>query len=611
MKTWSTNTALAILVLCSIVPFASRAVYMDEHQYLDVARFAAEKDWRFPQEMSWVFFGIDYANMATQTHPPVVEYYLACLFRLFGHFDEAIFRLFFSVFPVMAILAFHRVAKRFTDKPLLVTSLFAVSPAFFVMNPSLMMDVPMLAFMLMGLSFYLNYINGDSAQLWPASLCFILAAGAGYVVLVPVGCLFVWAVSSGRAKREWFALAAAPAAVFMWLLILRIHFGVNVPVKWSNYWGLHFSFSQNLLPMLSFIGGIGMFPWTFVAVADVPRWRMVAILSISTAIVTSFFYVWSSFSYRLWFVILASSGIAWMMLFGIKAKQLVKRRESFQAGGFLIIWLPATLVFLLFFADMVNARYLLLGLPPLFLVTFQHSRRKAALMAFLATTILSFSLAVADYRFVNSYRNWVSQTIVPLQRQGFRFWSAAESGLRFYLEQKGIPTLSTMDLRPRGGDLIVKQTSFAYSLSSDLEPLLMPIRRIDLLDSFPVRTFSREAGAGFHDSHFGIVPYIFSRLPLDHLEIEEVSPFVKDLPQIVPVDFSSVPVWYPGGVMLKQVQPEMRFSIRLPSDSKIEYELEGKGSSKLSGEGITLENLGSSPAIWRNYRIVPNSWPAD
>jgi hypothetical protein len=198
-----------------------------------------------------------------------------------------------------------------------------------------------------------------------------------------------------------------------------------------------------------------------------------------------------------------------------------------------------------------------------------------------------------------------------LQRQGYRFWSAAESGLRYYLEQRSIPALRSTDLRPRGGDLIVKQKSFTYSLSSELEPLLICIRHIDLLDAFPIRTFCSEAGAGFHDSHFGLVPYSFSTVPLDRIEIEEVSPFVKSLPQMVPADFSSVPVWYPGGVLLKQVQPEMKFSIRIPFDSKMEYELEGKGTFKISSEGITLENLNSGPAIWKNFRIVPNSWPGD
>ena len=175
------------------------------------------------------------------------------------------------------------------------------------------------------------------------------------------------------------------------------------------------------------------------------------------------------------------------------------------------------------------------------------------------TIVLSLALAVGDYRFVNSYPQWVEQHVVPLQRQGFRVWNASESGLRFYLEKTGVQTLESVDLRPEGGDLIVKQASFSYGLARDLAPLVIPILGADLQDSYPVRTFSREAGAGFHDSHFGIVPFTISSAVLDHVEIAEVSPFVGKLPQVVPEDFSSVPLWFPGGVLLKQVRAEMRF----------------------------------------------------
>lgn len=133
----------------------------------------------------------------------------------------------------------------------------------------------------------------------------------------------------------------------------------------------------------------------------------------------------------------------------------------------------------------------------------------------------------------------------------------------------------------------------------------MNISRSDLSDAYPVRTFSRDAGAGFHDSHFGLVPYIMSRDPLDHLIVAEVSPFVVTLPEKVPNDFSSVPVWFPGGVLLKQIQPEMTFQVRVPPNAEVRYELEGKGSVAFSDHAIILRKDSPEPAIWKNFRIVP------
>jgi hypothetical protein len=307
-------------------------------------------------------------------------------------------------------------------------------------------------------------------------------------------------------------------------------------------------------------------------------------------------------------MLLASSGIGLLILFARKAARLGSQPQ-FTAGGFLVLWFPTTVVFFLVFAEMMSARYLLLGLPPLFLIVFDRLQPKVA--AFMATAgmILSLSLAVADYRFVNAYRAWVEQDIVPLQQQGFRLWNASESGLRFYLERKGIETLDNQDTRPRGTDLVIRQTSFQYGLSKDLGPVLVDVFQDELPDSYPIRTFSREAGAAFHDSHFGIVPFTISRAPLDRLEIGQVSPFVTDLPQVIPADFSSVPVWFSGGVLLKQVEPEMRFRIRIPSETRFEYELEGAGSLELSEEGVILKKESSGPVIWKNFRMIPEKWP--
>src|SRR6185295_4205351 len=183
---------LAAIVLAGIIPFSSRAVFMDEHIFLHVARSAAHVNWLFPQDTPWVFFGTRVPNLAAHTHPPVGEYYLALLYSIFGEFREVPFRLAFSVFAIAAVLAFYDLARRFTLHPFLVALIFAASPAFFVYSPTMMMDIPMLSFLLVGLALYFRGV------LALAALCFILAAGTGYTALVPLFCLFVGQVVARR-----------------------------------------------------------------------------------------------------------------------------------------------------------------------------------------------------------------------------------------------------------------------------------------------------------------------------------------------------------------------------------------------------------------------------
>ena len=52
---------LAAVVLAGIIPFSSRAVFMDEHIFLQIAQ-SAQIHWFFPQDTPGMFFGAPVAN---------------------------------------------------------------------------------------------------------------------------------------------------------------------------------------------------------------------------------------------------------------------------------------------------------------------------------------------------------------------------------------------------------------------------------------------------------------------------------------------------------------------------------------------------------------------
>src|SRR5262245_6587765 len=215
---------LACVVLAGIIPFSNRAVFMDEHIFLQIAK-SAQTHWFFPQDTAGMFFGTPVANFAAHTHPPVGEYYLAFIYGLLGGFNEVSFRILFSVFALIAVFAFYRLALRFTLEPLYVSLLFAVTPAFFVYMPTLMMDVPMLAFLLSGFALYFEYLRGRRRALMLAAACFTLSVGTGYTALVPLTCFFIGLLMAGRPLKELLSVAAAPAVLALWLLAMTIHFG--------------------------------------------------------------------------------------------------------------------------------------------------------------------------------------------------------------------------------------------------------------------------------------------------------------------------------------------------------------------------------------------------
>jgi len=584
------------VVALATLPFVGRAVFLDEHLLLQLARSVLTNGVLAHLDVPTIFFGIPLENLSAHTHPPMAEYCLALLYKLFGGFNGPGFRLLFSVFPLAATLAFFDLSRRFTRSPLLVTLLFAASPAFFVMSSTLMADIPALAFLLIAFALYFR------GSPWAASFSFALAFGTMYPTLIPFGCLLVWMGINRRPAREFAALATAPSALAVWLIVMAVHFGQIPLLETIGYLGTHGSSAHNGLAALSFVGGVAVFPWSFILLrSDQRKLRLVA-FALVFVVAVSALHEWPSASYLLAYYFMASAGAALLVSFAASAF----RSPQEDAPVLLFtLWLASTLLFFVLVAEWMAARYLLLVMPPLYLVCFSDIRQRVGAAMVVVTLVLSFTLAVADYRLAGSYRDWVTRTVPELQKEGFIVWSAAESGLRFYLEGNGAPPLSRNDLSPVAGQLIVKHELFQYGLASDLAVELIPIHSDDLLESLPFRTLSTVSGAGFHDSRAGLLPYTISNAPLDRISVVEVSPLLRSLPQVVPADFSSVPVWSRAGVLLKQVEDEMLFHPKIPAGSTVLYERKGAGALQVGPNTIRLLKQQHDPVLWTNLRIVP------
>jgi 4-amino-4-deoxy-L-arabinose transferase-like glycosyltransferase len=607
---------LAVLLLAAIAPFFDRAVFADEHIYLRLARSALERP-LFPADTPLLFFGIQRPNSIGHTHPPAVEYYLAALFAVFGNFNETLFRLSFAVFPVLAVLAFYSLASRFTAEPFYVTALFAASPAFFVLAPTLMMDVPIIALLLSGLALYFR------GWLVGAAISFTLALGAGYAALVPLACLGLLMVLSRRPLKELACVAAAPLVLGLWLVAMTIHFGTFPLGEALRYLTLNgftpkstgqvlqdhaSTLAKNLLGTLSFLGGVLVFPGMIRLKSPKSL-----IFAFGIAFGLSFLApseMMPSLLSRIWFTVLAACGIMLLAAFVGAAAQTMRAGAN---GGepVLILWTPAALVFFLLVGEMVTARYLILAAPAIYLIVFREGRRSDLIAALVPTLALSFVLAYSDMVFVNSYRTWVSDSVAKLQEQGFRVFGASESGLRFYLERAGAETLLVNDRRPVGSDIIVRQEGFQYSLGGDIEVMLTELKSFPLQGSFPIRTMGTRSHpiAGFWDSNSGLVPFTFSSQPYDVIKVFQVNPLVQQLPQLS-TDPEQAPVYGGTGQPLFKLSAEERvIPMRIPKGIQIQYDLAGgEGAVEQTAAGLKLINKSGTTLEWRRLRFTPRQW---
>ena len=490
---------LAVVVLLTVAPFADRGVFMDEHLFLKLAQ-NAQTNPLFPSDTPGIFFGVETPNFAGNTHPPVGEYFLALLFEVFGEFNEVEFRLAYSIFAIAAVISFYILARMFTTEPLMVALLFAVSPAFFVMAPTLMMDIPMIAFLLAGFVFYFRN------KLLPAALCFVFAVGVGFTAMIPIACLLIVLLVGRRPLQEVLCVLAAPAALGLWTLAMTIHYGKVPLVETVTYYVQQSSFG-NLLAVLSFLGGVSVFP-------GVVRMRgrpLLAIIAVATTL--SLIATLPTVAARVLFGVLSACGLMLLAAFARSTRSLVASTKNSGEAVF-ILWAPAVLLFFIIVPDFTTARYILLALPAIYLVVFRETSRTQLIPAVAATAVLAAALAYADFTLTDAYRDWTAQTVPALQQQGFRVWNATESGLRFYVERTGAESLSSRDVRPVGTDLVVLHQGdlipFRYVLAEDLGVVLTVLEEFPLTSDFPIRTYNKGAGAGFHDSDTGLLPFMFS-----------------------------------------------------------------------------------------------------
>ena len=588
---------LACSILANVALFSNRAVYIDENLFLAVAQMSRDSGILATGE--WLFFGT-YGPLAAHTHSPFGEYCLALLFAVFGRFDEQLFRLTFGTFfSFVAAVSFYWIARRMCGHALLLTLLLVSTPAFFVFSPTLMMDIPMLAMLLLGLHCFLRGTENSVPQLFAAALLFTISVAFGYAALVPLACLFASALGVRRPARELFAIATPFAVFVLWAIALTVHYGELPFVTTARHFAAVGSVAQNLLATPSFLGGVAIFPWLLFLVTGKEGRRAylrTAVVSVVSAILLSGFITWILYRYGVWYIFLASAGVFLILLFAREIPALLRSRTVWDT--FVALAFPGVLLFYIVVGEFVSARYFLLALPWLYVAVLRKLEAKQLGVLIVATLVLSAAVATADYRFVGIYRHWVSNNVDAIQESGLPIWNSGESGLRFYLEASGASTLSAVDPRPRAGDLVVRQKMFRYSLPERIEIMLIPLKDWELTDPFPIRTFNQEAGAGFHGSVFGMVPFTVSRRPYDVLQVAQITPLAETQPAAV---------WSPDGPFLVQNDAEVSLPMKLAPHTRIEYELEGEGSVNVDAGSVTLRKAQDDPISWRNFRMVPEA----
>ena len=543
---------VAALVLVPLLPFLSAAVSIDAPVFLAVARqiIASPAD-PFGFDMIWdpTSPRVDVFNR----NPPLLSYWFAPWIAWFGE-RETVLHAVLLPFPLMAAFSFYGIARRIAGDGLAPTALLVATPAFLVLGTTVMLDVPVLAWMLLAVYALLRAV--EPARSRRQQIGWEIAAGCA-------------AAAAGLTKYVGFSIAPLLAAGAVLLVprrgpaLVRM---LGIPLVVWGLWGawtaklygnVHFWVATDLVQDKSFdpnafwnqavsapiyCGAALVFP-IFLWLRTLLRGRKgteIAVIGVllGAAVVR---YVLPEGEPPRRFPIeadeaaLGAAGFAsafflwWMCL-------RPSRVLASALDRWLGLWIAGVVFFSMFLNWHVNAADALLAAPPLILMLFrapelQPTRRLVALWVGLSLP-LSVLLAWSDSHQAGFYRTAARNIATEIgDRPGDR-WFVGHWGLQYYLEREGFRAVVPPQYERWYGASVLEKDDWVSS-SRNVSQLDVTrnmsqyrMRRVwgwEQKSWLPLRTTNADAGAGFYSHHAGYVPFGWKDVPVESVGLGRVT----------------------------------------------------------------------------------------
>ncbi len=509
---------IAVVCLATGLPFLNQAFHIDDEVYLRLADGWRIFAWDFYRQSDFLF-GKDWPLVLHSQHPPLAQWYLAG-WRALGLHTEWSLHAAYMMWTLLAGFSIFGFAKRFTDKPLILTLAFILSPAFMVSSHTLMTDVPFVALFFLALTVWIQGIDeGQHTKLVGAAILACACVLVQYRGLMLPVFMLVYAWNQRDQFKSIFALAFAPFVVVI-VFELWVSSTTEASAFGESVGFLDFTPTRMLESVAFYAAGIGLCCLPFL-----PRHifqNKVQLLIFSVVGVTLFFLHArdASLINTIWGTVLMIVG-AWACssLF----RHFSPRLSQWSTETTLAIWGLATmggLVVLSLFACMRN---LLIVLPFVFLLLARKYPQSFSLGRVGLGALLALLCSVADYQWAGQYRSYANQ--IAESQENHTHFVAAEWGFRHYTNAHQMDYLldSTTDLRL--GDRIIRPTLAAPEnvIHPEMFARLRLVEERRVYSSLPITLMSRyRQNCGWYAQGFGVLPLCLGSLMTEQFRVYSV-----------------------------------------------------------------------------------------
>jgi 4-amino-4-deoxy-L-arabinose transferase-like glycosyltransferase len=458
--------------------------------------------------------------------PPLMFYLVAVVGVFFG-FNEAPMHLMISVFSFFSLFIFFRIAKEYgSERPLLLTVLFGLCPAF-VVNQNVMTDVPVVCFLLAAFYQLLLAEKTKKKKHYLLAMLFLtMGVFTKYIflpVIFAVGIIFL-------VKRQ-----------FKKLLYLLIPFGFLILWSLWNYWeygGVHI-LGRSARPFYgrselfwAFVTGLGSISVFGVLVFNkftgykLNKKFVYLTSAFSLLLVVAFYFLSDQYDDQIrWFLegLFFVNGlfILWYVLKIGFDKKLNKNFFSFlhTDDGAIFLFISAISLFLILFAPFMATRHILTVIPFILLLvskTFVFSKKIILNFTLVGSFILSLLLGISDWKHAEFFKKSAAQIRegVPAYRT---VWSSGIGGWHWYALQNGMkPYYLDSSVLKEGDVMVLPKGLSQYRISSDLEVTLLAKL---WQKTGPLSFFSGNHFLGLYHNNFGNPPWTLSRNSTDTIYV--------------------------------------------------------------------------------------------
>jgi 4-amino-4-deoxy-L-arabinose transferase-like glycosyltransferase len=537
---------LLLVVLATLAPFLAKPFNIDDPFYIWTALqiqahptdpFGFNVEWGWTASPMWKVTG----------NPPLASYYLAAGAGIFG-WDEITLHLVFLLPALAVVLGTHRLARRFCNQPMLAALATLFTPVFLVSSLTVMCDVPMLAFWIWTVVFWVEGMEQEKLwKLFTAGWLIALAEMTKYygVGLIPL--LAAYSLSNRRRVKQWAQFLLIPLGVLCaYQYVTQAAYGYSLLYRAMHYTSSsrdYFGFSKaNLcLTAMAFTGGCLAVTIFFVPLLWRPKTLAAfvggaVLIAIGLHLDQEMWGKYAGLQYaartntEIQFIFWATGGVC---VLALACADVLDRRDA--RSWLLGLWVLGTFLFAAFFNWSVNARSVLPMAPAVGILIARRLERallesrklwlRGVLPCLAASAALALWVERSDFLLAGATRQTAQDVCASYGSPDRTLWFQGHWGFQYYMQGGGAYPFDERHSVLKPKDI------FACPANNTITPILQRnvprmVWRETVIAPGPylLTTCNQEIGAGFYSSVLGPLPFTFGRVPPESVSVYVVQP---------------------------------------------------------------------------------------